>query len=143
MPAVLCSITGLKTSFGLIPEAGVFPLAPSYNSVGLIVSSADDCARLFGVLTGAHLALMLVPYGWRLRVFNSSAYPVPVEPAIQYTLDAAVDVFVCLGALPGWSVPPLSLAGLTRDAGALIGAEARNLHRARFETAPSAFGAEL
>lgn len=54
-----------------------------------------------------------------------------------------MDVFVRLGALPSKSVPPFALADLTRDAGTLIGAEAWNLHRARFEADPSAFGAEL
>jgi aspartyl-tRNA(Asn)/glutamyl-tRNA(Gln) amidotransferase subunit A len=143
MPAALCGITGLKTSFGLIPEDGVFPLAPSYDSVGPMASSADDCARLFGVLTGTHLASMPAPYGWRLRLLDSRAYAVTVEPAVQRALDAAVDVFVRLGALPSRSVPPFALADLTRDAGTLIGAEAWNLHRARFEADQSTFGAEL
>lgn len=143
MPAALCGITGLKTSFGLIPQDSVFPLAPSYDSVGPMASSANDCARLFGVLTGTHLAPMPAPYGWRLRLLDSAAYPVPVEPAVQRALDAAVDVFVRLGALPSRSVPPFALAELTRDAGTLIGAEAWDLHRARFEADPGAFGAEL
>jgi aspartyl-tRNA(Asn)/glutamyl-tRNA(Gln) amidotransferase subunit A len=143
MPAALCGITGLKTSFGLIPEDGVFPLAPSYDTVGPMASSADDCARLFGVLTGTRQAPMTAPYGWRLRLLDSATYPVPVEPAVQRALDAAVEVFVRLGALPSRSVPPFALADLTRDAGTLIGAEAWDLHRARFEADPSAFGAEL
>lgn len=143
MPAALCGITGLKTSFGLIPEDGVFPLAPSYDSVGPMASSADDCARLFGVLTGTRLASMPASHSWRLRVFDGAAYPVPVQPAVQRALDAAVEVFVRLGAQPSKSVPPFGLADLTRDAGTLIGAEAWDLHRARFETDPSGFGAEL
>src|SRR5450432_1899186 len=47
MPAALCGITGLKTTFGLIPVDGVFPLAPSYDTVGPMGLSAADCAKLF------------------------------------------------------------------------------------------------
>ena len=143
MPAALCGITGLKTSFGLIPEDGVFPLAPSYDSVGPMAQTADDCARLFEVLTGTCLAPMHAPNGWRIAVLDSAAYPVPVEPAVQRALDEAANTFVRLGAQLSKTSPPFALADLTRDAGTLIGAEAWNVHRTRFETNPSAFGADL
>jgi aspartyl-tRNA(Asn)/glutamyl-tRNA(Gln) amidotransferase subunit A len=143
MPAALCGITGLKTSFGLIPEDGVFPLAPSYDSVGPMAQTADDCALLFEVMTGTSLAPMPAPSGCRIAVFDSAAYPVPVEPAVQRALDDAANTFVRLGAHLSKSSPPFALADLTRDAGTLIGAEAWNVHRTRFENDPSAFGADL
>lgn len=143
MPAALCGITGLKTSFGLIPEDGVFPLAPSYDSVGPMAQTVNDCARLFEVLTGTRLAPMQVSGGWQIAVLDGAAYPVPVEPAVQRVLDEAANVFFSLGARLGKSSPPFALADLTRDAGTLIGAEAWGVHGARFETNPSAFGAEL
>ncbi len=165
MPAALCGITGLKTSFGLIPQDGVFPLAPSYDSVGPMAQTAADCALLFEVMTGTSLAPMSasasasvpmpmpapapapVPthprHGWRIAVFDSAAYPIPVEPAVQRALDEAANSFVRLGARLRKTSPPFALADLTRDAGTLIGAEAWELHRARFETDPSAFGADL
>lgn len=143
MPAALCGITGLKTTFDLIPEDGVFPLAPSYDSVGPMAQSADDCARLFEVLTGTRLAPMQAPSGWRISVMGSATYPVPVEPAVQRALDEAANVFVGLGAHLSKASPPFVLSELTRDAGTLIGAEAWELHRAAFEADPGAFGAEL
>lgn len=143
MPAALCGITGLKTSFGLIPEDGVFPLAPSYDSVGPMAQTADDCALLFEVMTGTSLAPMPAPSGWRIAVFDSAAYPVPVEPAVQRALDEAANTFIRLGAHLSKTSPPFALADLTRDAGTLIGAEAWTVHRARFETDPSAFGEDL
>jgi aspartyl-tRNA(Asn)/glutamyl-tRNA(Gln) amidotransferase subunit A len=143
MPAALCGITGLKTSFGLIPEDGVFPLAPSYDSVGPMAQTAEDCARVFEVLTGTRLAPMQAPNSCRISVLDCAAYPVPVQPAVQRALDEAADVFVRLGARLGKSSPPFALTDLTRDAGTLIGAEAWDLHRARFDADPSAFGADL
>jgi aspartyl-tRNA(Asn)/glutamyl-tRNA(Gln) amidotransferase subunit A len=147
MPAALCGITGLKTTFGLIPEDEVFALAPSYDSVGPMAQTAEDCARLFEVMTGTSLASMQTPIrasdGWRITVLDSAAYPVPVEPAVQRALDEAVNVFVRLGAHLSKSAPPFALADVTRDAGTLIGAEAWAVHRARFEADPGAFGADL
>lgn len=143
MPAALCGITGLKTSFGLIPEAGAFPLAPSYDSIGPMAQTADDCARLFEVLAGTHLAPMQAPSGWRISVFDPAAYPVPVDPAIERALDQAVAVFARLGAHLSKSTPPFALSDLTRDAGTSIASEAWTVHRERFETEPHAFGTEL
>jgi aspartyl-tRNA(Asn)/glutamyl-tRNA(Gln) amidotransferase subunit A len=143
MPAALCGITGLKTSFGLIPEDGVFPLAPSYDSVGPMAQTADECALLFEVMTGTSLAPMPAPSGWRIAVFDSAAYPVPVEPAVQRALDDATNTFVRLGAHLSKTSPPFALVDLTRDAGTLIGSEAWNVHRTQFENDPSAFGEDL
>jgi hypothetical protein len=39
-----------------------------------MAKTADDCARLFDVLTGTSLAPMKAPSGWRIFVFDSAAY---------------------------------------------------------------------
>lgn len=127
----------------MIPVDGVFPLAPSYDSVGPMAQSAEDCALLFEVLAQTRLAPMQAPSGWRIAVFDRAAYPVPVEPAVRQALDEAAGVFARLGARLHGSAPPFVLTELTRDAGTLIGAEAWALHRARFETEPNAFGADI
>jgi aspartyl-tRNA(Asn)/glutamyl-tRNA(Gln) amidotransferase subunit A len=86
---------------------------------------------------------MQAPNGWRIAVLDSAAYPVPVEPAVQRALDEAATTFVRLGAQLSKTSPPFALVDVTRDAGTLIGAEAWNVHRMRFEDDPSAFGADL
>jgi aspartyl-tRNA(Asn)/glutamyl-tRNA(Gln) amidotransferase subunit A len=112
-----------------------------------MAQTADDCARLFEVLTGTGLAPVQTqtqaPRGWRISVLDSAAYPVPVEPAVQHALDEAANVFVRLGASLVKSSPPFALVDLTRDAGTLIGAEAWAVHRVRFEADPSTFGVDL
>jgi Asp-tRNA(Asn)/Glu-tRNA(Gln) amidotransferase A subunit family amidase len=52
MPAAFCGATGLKTTWGLLPLAGVTPMAPSLDSVGPIASDAVDAAIAFDVLRG-------------------------------------------------------------------------------------------
>ena len=49
-PAACCGVVGFKPSFDLVPTAGCFPLAPSFDHVGPMARSVDDCARMMVVL---------------------------------------------------------------------------------------------
>lgn len=143
MPAALCGITGLKTTHGLIPLNGVFPLAPSYDSVGPMALNAEHCARLFEVLARTRLQPMGEPRGWRIGRLSKEDYPVAVEPDVQQALEDAAAVLESLGAELHERATPFALADLTRDAGVLIASEAWTVHRTRFEMDPSAFGEEI
>ncbi len=50
IPAAWCGVVGFKPTFGLIPVEGCFPLAPSYDVVGPMASSAEGCERLLRAL---------------------------------------------------------------------------------------------
>lgn len=52
IPAALCGIVGYKPSQARVPVAGVFPLAPSFDSIGPIARSVADCARADAVIAG-------------------------------------------------------------------------------------------
>jgi amidase len=52
-PASYCGVVGYKPSFGTINPTGVKPLANSFDTVGLLARSVDDCALVAGVLSGA------------------------------------------------------------------------------------------
>ena len=51
IPAALNGIFGLKTTSGLWPTDGVFPLGRDLDTIGPITKSAADAAVVFGVLT--------------------------------------------------------------------------------------------
>jgi amidase len=99
IPAACCGVVGLKTTWGRVPTAGVWPLAPSLDTVGPL---ARDVA---GVATG----MRLLEPGWtpasrparvigRLRVGGAEA---AVEDAIDAALsDAGLTVRPV--RLPGW-----------------------------------------
>ncbi|HMO46083.1 MAG TPA: amidase [Rubrivivax sp.] len=144
MPAALCGITGLKPSAGRVPVDGVYPLAPSFDSLGPMARSASDCARLFEVMAAAPLARAESIAGWRVARLAAASYPVVVDPAVEQALDAAAQGFARLGAQVAESAAPFSIASLTRDAGTLISAEAWQAHHALFEgDAAGGFGTEL
>jgi amidase len=51
-PASYCGVVGYKPSFGTVNPTGVKPLANSFDTVGLLARSVDDCALVVGVLAG-------------------------------------------------------------------------------------------
>jgi amidase len=99
IPAACCAIVGLKTTWGRVPTRGVWPLAPSLDTVGPL---ARDVA---GVATG----MRLIEPGWtaasppartvgRLRIAGADA---AVEDLIDAALHAA-GLAVREMRLPGW-----------------------------------------
>jgi Asp-tRNA(Asn)/Glu-tRNA(Gln) amidotransferase A subunit family amidase len=52
LPAAACDVVGLKSQWGLIPTDGVFPLAPTLDTVGPMARNVEDVALMWSVLTG-------------------------------------------------------------------------------------------
>jgi Asp-tRNA(Asn)/Glu-tRNA(Gln) amidotransferase A subunit family amidase len=50
LPAAACDVVGLKSQWGLIPTAGVFPLVPTLDTVGPMARTVADVALLWSVL---------------------------------------------------------------------------------------------
>src|SRR6056297_3231431 len=51
-PAAYCGVVGLKPGYGCLSTQGVTPLAPSFDSVGVIARSVEIARAAFGVMTG-------------------------------------------------------------------------------------------
>jgi aspartyl-tRNA(Asn)/glutamyl-tRNA(Gln) amidotransferase subunit A len=52
LPSAACELVGLKTRLGAVPIDGVYPLCPSFDTVGPMARSVRDVAVLWSVLTG-------------------------------------------------------------------------------------------
>src|SRR4029077_878391 len=52
IPACLCGVTGLRPSSGLVSNAGVVPVAWTFDTVGPIARTAEDCALLLDAIAG-------------------------------------------------------------------------------------------
>jgi len=51
-PASYCGVVGLKPSYGRIPIEGVFPFAPSFDTLGFFTADVADALAAFQALTG-------------------------------------------------------------------------------------------
>ena len=50
IPSSLCGATGLRPSSGLVSNQGVVPVSPTFDTVGPIAASAEDCALLLDAI---------------------------------------------------------------------------------------------
>lgn len=91
IPAACCGIAGLRTTWGRIPLDGVWPLAPSYDTVGPL---ARDVAGLV-------LGMRLLEPGFAVRAPGAPVVarirPAGVVPEVDAAVDAAL-------AVTGWRV---------------------------------------
>jgi Asp-tRNA(Asn)/Glu-tRNA(Gln) amidotransferase A subunit family amidase len=55
LPAACCGLVGLKPSWGRIPIDGVFPLCPTFDTVGPMAHTVQDVAVAWSVLADAPL----------------------------------------------------------------------------------------
>ena len=55
LPSAACEIVGLKPRLGVVPTTGVFPLCPSFDSVGPMGRSVEDVAVFWSVLAARQL----------------------------------------------------------------------------------------
>ncbi len=69
IPAATCGVLGLKTTHGRVPREGVFPLAPSLDSVGLLTRSAADAQQLLDVIAPASVQQSVPHRPLRLRAW--------------------------------------------------------------------------
>lgn len=108
-PAACCGIVGLKTTWGTVPLAGVRPLAPSLDTVGVLARTVADLAAgatlLDERLTDGDLTPS--PTVGRLRLPDT-------DPTIDAAIDSALieaGLLVDDVELPGWDAA--HAAGLT------------------------------
>ncbi len=132
IPAACCGTAGLKTTWGRIPLDGVWPLSPSFDTVGPM---ARDVA---GLVTGMQLlepgfTLADVGAGDELVV---GRLPIDADPAITAAIDRAV-------ALVGWRSRELAVPGWDEaltQAGLLLVVEAWHSDRALVLEDPEGIG---
>lgn len=73
IPGAFCGVTGIRPSTGLVPARGVLPLAWSFDAVGPIARTAEDCALILEVIAGhdpgdpLSAAVEAVPYSARIE----------------------------------------------------------------------------
>jgi Asp-tRNA(Asn)/Glu-tRNA(Gln) amidotransferase A subunit family amidase len=124
LPAACCGVVGFKPTWGLVPADGVFPLAPSFDTVGPMARSVAACAQAMGALVG----LAGVPVG-ELRA--ALAWTEDADPLVRARVEEAAAL------LPGVERAEFPLPG---DVNPAFQAEAADVHRELFAEHPDLYG---
>ncbi len=103
VPAAMCGLFGLKTTVGLWPTDGAFPLEPNTDSIGLLTRTAQDAAIAFEALNArinpssqtcqAQISSSQLTLGVPDNYFLDG-----VEPEMKNAFEYALSVFEASGA---------------------------------------------
>ncbi|MBV8165363.1 MAG: amidase [Alphaproteobacteria bacterium] len=95
-PASFCGTVGVKTTFGLWPLEGVFPLSKTFDSIGPLTRTARDAALVVATLTGRPVPVQ-APIS-RLRFGRPAVLFEGTDAAVTKCLDAALGALRAAGA---------------------------------------------
>jgi amidase len=114
IPAACCGVTGLKTTWGRVPVDGVYPLAPSLDTVGPL--GADVAA--------VELGMRLVEPGFAAGSCELAAGRIRPEIDVDPVTDAAVDAALAAAGLAVTDVAGFDIRAVNEAGNALIDVEA-------------------
>ena len=140
MPAALCGVTGMKTTFGRVSRAGCMPLSQSLDTIGPLTRTVADNALMLSVLAGRDVrdaSTLDVPVpdyvaaaastdvrGLRLGI-PRGFFDLQLDTEVAKLLDAAAAVFRSLGAevvdVPMPDLDAINAAGFLLTWGDVIG----------------------
>ncbi|MCJ7726893.1 MAG: amidase, partial [Acidimicrobiia bacterium] len=153
VPAALCGVYGLKVTHGRVPLTGVFPLAPSLDTVGPMARSVADLALLYRVLEGDHPAdPWSIPHprstgdgaiplaGLRVGV-PSEWLDTPMDEVVRTGFEWALQRLEELGAVVAAVSEPMLRPGPMITAS--LRPEVAAVHRQWFSQDPSRYGDDV
>jgi aspartyl-tRNA(Asn)/glutamyl-tRNA(Gln) amidotransferase subunit A len=136
MPAACCGVVGLKPRFGA-PPVGVFPLCPSFDTVGAMARSVADCALAHVVLYGGAVPQPRIA-GLRAGVLAAPPRLGPAAPPGER--DERAPALAAALADLGADVREVELPVPGADPWPLFYAEAAASHRATFPARRDDYG---
>jgi Asp-tRNA(Asn)/Glu-tRNA(Gln) amidotransferase A subunit family amidase len=135
LPASCCGVVGLKPSWGRIPLDGVYPLCPTFDTVGPLARTVADVARAWSVLAGAAIP---APRLAGLRVGLLTEPPSVGGPPLP--ANGAAGAYVERLEAQGADVVELRIPEPRADTWPLFFHEAREAHAATFPARADEYG---
>jgi len=150
IPASLCGLTGLKTTYGLISLHGAVPLSTTLDSLGPLTHTVDDAALLTAAMAGPDPrdpATLSAPRfdlatamagnpdlrGMRITALAAEQFTADVVPDVRMAHGAMITVLRDLGASVEEARVPIDFEDLMVRNGRLIATEAYAFHRGYIE----------
>jgi aspartyl-tRNA(Asn)/glutamyl-tRNA(Gln) amidotransferase subunit A len=128
-PAAYCGVVGFKGSHGLVPVAGVIPLAWSLDHVGVLTRSVGDAALAMSVLAGRALDPLPVSAP---RIALAPELLERASPEVAAHVQSVADAFVRAGATVSKVELPASFRGIHAAGLTVLEVEAAAYHAPAF-----------
>ncbi len=125
IPAALCGVTGLKTTVGRVSRAGLYPLAFSLDSVGVIARCAEDAALVYQRIAGPDDA-------------DETTAGVPPEDALAELRAGVKGLRLAFVEAPFFDGVDAEIAQAVREAGSMFEKLGAQVSSARFPEAVEA-----
>lgn len=140
-PAAIAGVTGLRPTFGAVSTSGVVPLAPSFDTVGIVTRLAADAGRLLDI--AADPALAATASGpLRIGLPTDPYFTVGTDGSIAEAVYRAAGVLESAGhTFRGIRVPDPESAD--RVARMVVRAEAWHEYGAQSEASSGNFGRDV
>lgn len=90
IPAALCGLFGHKTTVGLIPTDGVFPLSTTLDTLGPLCRSAEDASIIHGVTIGRKPTEPVSPGTLRFALMRDFFFE-NLDPEVEACISAVLD----------------------------------------------------
>lgn len=132
IPSACCGTAGLKTTWGRVSLEGVWPLSPSFDTVGPMARDVGGLALGMALLEPGFTPA--APAAWRVGRLRVEADPM---------IDAAIDRAL---AATGWEIVDIDMPewdSVATTAGLLLVAEAWSTNRSLAETRPDGIGQDV
>lgn len=130
VPAACTGLFGFKPSFGLVPLDGVWPLAPSFDHIGLLATELPLLRRAAGQLLGLGRSVeqsALEPSDRALRIAVDSRLPAFCAPSIRTWFKEVIATLSQAGHdVRAWDLP--DRLEVARSFGALVLGEANEVY---------------
>lgn len=142
LPANFNGLSGLKTTPGLIPTAGTFPLTAHLDTIGFLARRVSDVMTLTNAVARPEIALPAETNftpgdkplsGQRVAVLGDAYLPCQVDQDIREAITQTAETFRSLGAVVEKVAPPFDFNALLVANGQIILYDAWRLHRGHLE----------
>jgi aspartyl-tRNA(Asn)/glutamyl-tRNA(Gln) amidotransferase subunit A len=150
LPASMCGVTGLRPTYGTVPEDGIFPCCPETDATGPLTRTAAQAGLLAAVLTGREPVaprprrpdvVGVVALSGAVDAGHGAERSWTIDPAVTTRVDEAVRVFADGGAtLREVTVPGLET--VRDDLYVVVYHDLAALHAERLRDAPERFQAD-
>lgn len=157
LPAAMCGVTGIKTTFRRVSTQGALPVSFSLDCLGPIAQSARDCARLLSCISSANPEDTLsvhLPHedyeaqldgdirGMRIGVLGGY-YREGLDDEVASCLDAGMDTLKRCGASIVTARTPDIETSLNALSQLVMSVEAATLHRKWIQSRPDDYSDQV